>query len=577
MATFTDLPVITSSSITNNHVFAVATTTSTNQISLDELSKSFTGLKARGSSSISIIGSTVPSGITVGGNGYVGIDNTNPTVALDVGDVGSAALAEIRLSSRSNARQASYTLKDSSVYWRNTKKASDTDYYIQCSSDGSAFTGAVNIDINRNVGIFDGSSALSDKFYVSGGTVKFQSGVSGIMFDPGLCEIKTTVAGDILYINKNNSDDICLGDNVLYIENGASSYVGINNVSPQYNLDVNGSSAIARFNNTSSNTTSILFTNTSRTGYLTLINNNLNIGGFAGSSPNNLIYDCSNKRLGLGTASPQTVLHAKSADSITATFESDNISQNEILFLNNRTTGPVISNIVTFASGSVNSPTKRWSCGLYSTGPYVNEFAFLLDGNTSTSAVKASISRDGDLDIKGSLTTDSSYVHGNFIQCYNTRVTGNAIYFNPFAPDSNTNPSGHNDYHAPFGITPFDGSIEKIQILTSDSDCANLTNGLRFEIVSVTPEYKDTNGFVSGFKLSPSSNPVSFPTSGIIGYCSLGTVATNQLKTITKNQFNGTTDFSSGKLLQFRIAEQDGTKVFPVDFTITSVINYTIV
>jgi len=576
---FTDLPVITSSSVSSAHVFAVATTTSTDQITLGELQKCFTGFTAPTSSSIDIVGGTTPSGITVGANGYVGINKTNPVVALDIGDQGSATIAETRLASRGASRQASYTLTDNTIWWRSTKKASDTDYYIEKSTDGSSFTTVFNIDTNGNVGVHDGSSALSDKLYINGGTVKFQSGVSGIIFDPGVCEIKNSIAGDIFYINKSTNDDIVLGNNVLYIDNAATPYVGVNTTSPAYTFDVKGADHFVRFNNTSTVNTKLSITNTSATSYISLLGNNLNFGPSSVNSANNLLYDCSTKRLGIGTSSPQTVLHAKSADTITATFEADDISQNEILFLNNRTTGPVISNIITFASGAVNSPTKRWSCGLFSTGPYSNEFAFLLDGGTSTSAVKASLNRDGDLDIKGSLTTDSSYVHGKFIQIYQTRVTGNCIYFNPFFNSSNTNPSGHNNNSAPFSITPFAGRIEKIQLLTSDTDILNLSNSPRIEIVSVTPTYNSSipDGFVSGFSISPPSNPTSYPTSGIIGYASLGSMNANQLLTISRNQFNGSTSFSSGQLLQYRIAEQDGTKTFPVDFSVVSTISYTIV
>lgn len=577
---FTDLPVVTASTITQSHVFATSTVSATEQITLGELQKCFTGLTAPSSSSISIVGSTVPSGITVGSNGYVGIDNTNPQVALDIGDIGSATLAEVRLASRTAGRQASFSLKDSAVIWRNTKKASDTDFYIQASTDGSTFTDIVNIDTNGNFSISDGTSALTDKFFVKDGSVKFQSGTSGIMFDPGVCEMKSTVAGDILYINKSNDDDIVLGNDVLYVENGTNSYVGINTTSPAYALDVYGSGVFTRFNNTLSSTSSLLFTNTTRSAYFSLVNNNLSIGGNAGNTALNLIYDCSNRYLGLGTTSPNAKLHVKSSDEILATFQAESNAKCEILQVNTASSGPAAtSSLYTFASGNVSSPSKKWSVGLYNVSPYSDALAFLIDGSTSTSAVKASLNRDGDLDIKGSLTTNSDYTHGKFVQVYETRVTGNCIYFNPFTPDSNTNPSGHNDNHAPFGITSFNGSIEKIQILTSDTDCANLTNGPRFEIVSITPTYDASipDGFVSGFSISPPSNPSSVPISGIIGYVGLGSISPNQLITISKNQFNGTTNFQSGRLLQFRIAEQDGTKTFDVDFTVVSTISYTVV
>lgn len=579
MATFTDLPVITSSSITNNHVFAVATTTSTDQISLGELQKCFTGFTAPSSSSISIVGSTVPSGITVGSNGYVGIDNTNPQVALDIGDIGSATIAEVRLAARSAGRQASFTLRDNSVFWRSTKKASDTDYYIETSTDGSNFTGVLNLDINGNVGVSDGSVALTDKFFVKDGSVKFQSGTSGIMFDPGLCEIKTTVAGDILYINKNNSDDICLGDDVLYIENGATSYVGINTTTPEVLLDINGAGYSTRLKNTSTNTTNIGISNTTTTGFINQIGNVFSVGRFATNSDSNLAYNISTAKLGVGTSSPNNKLHIKSADQTLAVFEGSSLASHEVLQTNNNIAAAPTSSLYTFASGSPSSPNKKWSVGLYSVSPYSDAYVFLLDGSTSTSAVKASLSRNGDLDIQGSLTTDGAYTKGKFIEIHHTRVTGDCIYFNPFFSSSNTNPSGHNNNFAPFGIVPFSGRVERVQIFSSNTGVSGLTNSPRIEIVSVTPTFDSAipSGFVSGFSVSPPSNPVSFPTSGIIGYASLGTMNPNQLLTINRSQFNGSTSFSSGVLLQYRIAEQNGTKSLPVDFSVVSTISYTVV
>ena len=172
MAKFTDLPVITSAGITDAHVFAVATSTATQQLSLTELQKSMTGLKAR-TSSFSIIGNTAPSGLTVDDNGYVGIDNFSPSVCLDIGDQGST-FPEVRLRTRATAREGSYSLFAPDVVWRTVKKSSDTDYYIQVSQDaGSNYTGVFNIDVSGRVGIFNGAANLTDQFYVSGGTIKF--------------------------------------------------------------------------------------------------------------------------------------------------------------------------------------------------------------------------------------------------------------------------------------------------------------------------------------------------------------------------------------------------------------------
>jgi hypothetical protein len=50
----------------------------------------------------------------------------------------------------------------------------------------------------------------------------------------------------------------------------------------------------------------------------------------------------------------------------------------------------------------------------------------------------------------------------------------------------------------------------------------------------------------------------------------------NTVKRITKNLFQGSTAFLSGRLLQYRICETNGGKTSPVDFTVVSKISYTV-
>jgi hypothetical protein len=220
-----------------------------------------------------------------------------------------------------------------------------------------------------------------------------------------------------------------------------------------------------------------------------------------------------------------------------------------------------------------------WSAGFYNTGSYLNSFALLYGGGTNNSAAKFIVDNNGNVNAKGSYTTDDAFCKGKFIQVHHTRVTGNCIYFNPFfyGPGScNTNPSGHTDSFAPFSITPYAGTIEEIQLVSSDSQVGNVN---RLEIVSVLPVFDagTPDGFVSGFFISPPSNPVTFPTSGIIGYVDVSSMTRNTVKRATKNLFQGSTAFSSGRLLQYRICETNGGKTSPVDFTIISKISYTVV
>lgn len=276
MAKFTDLPVITSAGITDAHVFAVATSTATNQLSLTELQKSMTGLTAR-VDSFSIIGKTVPSGLTVGDNGYVGVDNFSPSVSLDIGDYGGQP-PEVRLRTSAAAREGSYSLFAPDVVWRTVKKASDTDYYIQVSQNaGSNYTGVFNIDVSGRVGIFTGSANLTDQLYVSGGTIKFEAANSGISFNPQYADISSTASSDPLTFNYSSQNDVIIGTNVLYIENGTYSYVGINNITPEHPLDISGAGLTKRIRSSTSAVSEAL-ANTANTGYINLNGNSFSIG-----------------------------------------------------------------------------------------------------------------------------------------------------------------------------------------------------------------------------------------------------------------------------------------------------------
>lgn len=580
MAKFTDLPVITSATITDAHVFAIATSNTTDQLSLTELQKSMTGLTAR-VGSFSIIGKTIPSGLTVGDNGYVGVDNFNPLFTLDIGDQGNQS-PEVRLRTRAAARQASYSLFAPDVVWRTVKKSSDTDYYIQVSEDaGFNYTGVFNIDVSGRVGIFDGSANLTDKFYVSGGTIKFENANSGISFDPQNADISSTVSNDPLTFNFNSVNDVVLGTNVLYIENGANSRVGVNNITPEYALDVSGVGLIKR---TKSSTTSVseALSNSTTTGFLNLNINSFSIGPSNSLSANNLVYNLSTKRLGLGEVSMVAKLHVASTDLINSIFETQSRDDSEVVILNSYASGPVEYAVTTFATGTAASLSRKWAAGFYNIGSYLDSFVLLYGGGTNNSAAKFIVNSAGNVNAKGGFTTNDEFCKGKFMQVHHTRVTGNCIYFNPFfyGPGScNTNPSGHTDSFAPFSITPYAGTIEEIDIISSDSvlPVINAQNP-RLEISSIDPANNGSpNGFISGFFISPPSNPTVFPTSGIIGYVDISAVSRNVIKRLPKNLFVGSSTFQSGRMLQYRICQEDGTKAYDVDYTIISKVSYTVI
>ena len=591
MAKFTDLTPINGSSLTDSFVFAVSTASDSRSIALDELQNSFSGLNAKNSSGFNVFGNTVASGITVGDNGFLGVDNTDPLFSLHVGDYGGATHPEFRISGTNSARNVSVTIADSGIYWQTIKKASDTDYYLQNSEDGVNFTGVLNIDKNGNFGLFDGSSNLDSKLYVSG-DAKFLDGAGGFVFDSSESEIKTNTAGDIFYINKNNTDDVVLGNDILYVTNNSSSpTVGIGTNSPSNPLEIHGSNTILNLENSTSNRSRIRISNNVNTVFVTLQSNRLSFGPVSSSSTNNLIYDTSSKKLGLGTIDPANKLHIYDAsDSRLVKFEGVNSSKSEIFqvhnYATNDFTGPR-NTVYTFARSNVDpsGPTtttdiSKWSIGLYDDGVannYEDVFVFRVNGDTSSeSSIKAYLDTAGNLDIDGSYSSEGSYAKGKFVQVYDTRVTGTHQYFNPFSASSNSNPSGVSGSNLPFGVAAFSGKIENIKIFSTDESVTGVSNdGGRFEISSVTPS-SGVNGFVSGFSVSPTSAATSLPVSGIIGQFSVANISGNMnVYSYDSSTISGSTNFDQNDLIQYRIVQNDGTRSTG-EYNVISTISYTI-
>jgi hypothetical protein len=577
---FTDLPIQAGADMDNSWVFAVSTASETEQLSWEELQKSFTGLIARDTNGISIFGYTAGSGITVGDNGFVGIYDTDPNFSLSVGDAGGAYHPQIRVSANSTSRNAYFTLADPSIYWRHRKKNADTDYYLEASENGISFTGVLNIDKNGNVGVFNGADDLTDKFYVSGGSSKFESGNYEIIIDPSINEIRSDGVSTVLRINNSVTKNTVIGNsNSVYVRSDGNVGIGGSVLSNKFT--VFGAGNALKITNTSTNTTAVVLNNTANTAYLSLYNSILGFGNTSGiSSANNLNYDISNKKLGLGVTSPATKLHVFNASqNRLVTVENNDTSLCEVFQVNNATSGPWHS-LYTFARNDSSENISKWGIGLYDDdgGSYDDVFAFRLDASTSEGAIKAYLDRDGDFDIQGSYTSKTgNYCRGKFVHTYQTRLTGDCLYFNPFYPDSNTNPSGNNNLHAPFGIAPYNGRIEKIQIFSSDQDLPFSTaNGGRFEISVITPSNDiSANNFVSGFYVSPTSPATSLPISGIVSQFSLASMAnTNQI--YTYSTFSGSPAFTAGQLLQYRITDADQRVSYQPAFTVVSTISYTV-
>lgn len=594
-------PAKLGSSVVSSDIFFISDSTSANnnKITTEEFSKAFTGLYAQTAEGFTIFENTENYGLSISGAyGFVGINDRTPFVSLDVVDnlTATNGSGQIRLSTLDSGRKIAFSLSDPNVYYEFSKKPNDTKLYLESSTNsGSTFSNLFVVDQSGNFGITNSTGILSNKFLVSGESIQFQNSGNAILFDPYNTEIKTSANDETLLLNYNNIGDINIGYNGVYVDNSlTATKVGVGHAIPAYTLHVSGTALqVARFQ-TNVSTCVSSYKNSADTSYVGSSNSLTYIGPVSTLSETNLVIS-NDGFIGLGTTGPLFKLDVTTSttgpESYTpASFQSTATQgTTQIVIAANRDTSLDATanrnSLVTFSrfDGSVNTP--KWSIGnLYndsSLGVSDNDcFVFIKNGyfGASPNSV-ARLTSVGNLDIDGSYTSSDSYCKGKFVQIYSTRVTGSHIYFNPLINSSASNPSGHNDFAAPFSITQYAGTVEKISIITSDTSA----NGseYRFEISAVNPAYNPItqNGFISGFFVSPPSNPASLPISGIVGYSIFNPLFTNIVYNKLKTNFSGTTSFASGQMLQYRICETDGTKSTwgDVDFTVISTIAYTVV
>ena len=585
------------SNVLDTDIFLVSNLDSTqdNKITRNEFSKAFTGFYAQDGQGITLFENNGIYGLSISGNyGFVGINDRTPFVSLDVVDnlTGPPDSGQIRLSTLDSGRKIAFSLSDPNTYYEFSKKPNDKKIYLESSvNGGSTFSNLFVIDQSGNFGITNSTDALSNKFLVSGASIQFQNSGNAILFDPYNTEIKTSATDETLFLNYNNLGDINVGYNGIYVDNSLTvPKVGVGHAIPAYTLHVSGAAGeVSRFQTNVSRCVSS-YKNSTATYYFGSESSHAFMGPVSTLNEDNLVVG-SNGFIGAGTTGPSYKLDIRAtgtAQYTPAYFQNTNTQgYAQVVVAANKAfgggdTGPRNS-FVTFSRYDGSPSTDKWSIGnLYNDTVFAglnDYFVFIKNGyNGASPDVVAKLSTAGSLDIDGSYTSSDSYCKGKFVQIYSTRVTGSHIYFNPLINSSASNPSGHNDFAAPFSITQYAGTVEKISIITSDTSA----NGseYRFEISAVNPLYNPTtqNGFISGFFVSPATNPASLPVSGIIGYSIFNPLYTNIVYNKLKTNFNGTTSFTSGQMLQYRICETDGTKSTwgDVDFTVISTIAYTV-
>jgi hypothetical protein len=568
-----------------------------NKITRDELSKAFTGFFAQNTQGFTIFESNGNYGLSVSGDyGFIGINDRTPFVSLDVVDnlTSPPDSGQIRLSTTNSGRKIAFSLSDPNTYYEFSKKSNDTKLYFESSvNGGSTFSNLFVVDQSGNFGITNSTANLTDKFLVSGASIQFQNLGNAILFDPYNTEIKTSANDETLLLNYNNIGDVNIGYNGVYVDNSLTApKVGIGHSIPAYTFHVSGTAGeVARFQTNLSRCVSS-YTNSTATAYVGLSTSSTYMGPSSTLSESNLVISSAGL-FGLGTIAPLYKLDVRTSSTgpssaTPAYFQSTNFQgATQIVIAANKAFGGGDSgprnSLVTFSRYDSSPSTDKWSIGnLYADTvfPGLNDsFVFIKNGyNGASPDVVAKLSTAGNFDIDGSYTSNDTYCKGKFVQTYQTQVTGTDIYFNPLYPNSSSNPSGNNSVDSPFTIANFNGSVERVMFMTSDI-AAETAGGYRFEISAISPRYEDgtPDGFVSGFFVSPPSNPVSFPTSGIIAATTVSAIDTNAVIVKTKANFVGSTNFTSGQLLQYRLCNTNGTKAVAANFNVVTTIAYTIV
>jgi hypothetical protein len=587
------------SNVAATDIFLVSNTDSSqdNKITRDEFSKAFSSFSAQDGQGLTIFENNGNYGLSVSGNyGFVGINDRTPFVSLDVVDnlTATNGSGQIRLSTANSGRKIAFSLSDPNTYYEFSKKPNDTKLYLESSiNGGSTFSNLFVVDQSGNFGITDSTGVLNNKFLVSGASIQFQNSGNAILFDPYNTEIKTSATDETLLLNYNNLGDVNIGYNAVYVDNSLTApKVGVGHSIPAYTFHVSGTAGeVARFQTNVSRCVSSYRTSTA-TAYVGLSTSSTYMGPSSTLSESNLVIS-SEGFCGLGATAPLYKLDVRTSSTgpssaTPAYFQSTNVQgSTQIVVAANKAFGGGDSgprnSLVTFSRYDSSPSTDKWSIGnLYADTvfPGLNDsFVFIKNGyNGASPDVVAKLSTAGSLDIDGSYTSNDAYCKGKFVQTYQTQVTGTDIYFNPLYPNSSNNPSGNNSVDSPFTIANFNGSVERVMFMTSDV-AAETAGGYRFEISAISPINNEDipDGFVSGFFVSPPSNPVTFPTSGIIAATTVAGVSTNSVIVKTKANFVGSTNFTSGQLLQYRLCNTNGTKAAAANFNVVTTIAYTIV
>ena len=575
------LTEILASNVVSSDIFYITDSTSTNtyKISRDELSKAFTGFTAQNTSGFTIFESAGSNGLSVSGsNAFVGINNRTPFVSLDVNDNLSASngSGQIRISTINSGRKISFSISDPNVYYQFAKKSNDSKLYLESSVDGGAnFTNLMVFDQSGNCALHGTTGSLTQKFLISGEFVEFQNSGNSIIFDPYDGEIRTSASDEPLLLNYSNLGNVILGSDAVFIDNDSvDPKVGINTTNPTATLTVSGAGQTTKLES-NTNVSVLGLGNTVDSGFFGVVNNKTFFGPSSGGlSIYNVVYDHSSEGLlGVGTTGPQYKLDITSdALNTVAHFSNTGTAKTcEVIIAANKAlggadTGPRNS-LLTFSRYDAAIDTDKWSIGNIYIDPTFggsDDFVFIKNGYYGASPnVVAKLTNVGDFDIDGKYTTNDSYCKGQFVQVYSSRLTGTAnIYIDPFGINgSSTISSGNFNTNSPFGVSMYNGKLERLMAFTSDDISGE---NVIFQFYAITPATTSVNGYNN---IGTTGDTANVKCSGTF------TLYGNQVSQLIFPTFGL---FNSGQLLQFRLFKDDYTELtYPV--TLTSSMKYTIV
>ncbi len=575
------LTEILASNVVSSDIFYITDSTSTNtyKISRDELSKAFTGFTAQNTSGFTIFESAGSNGLSVSGsNAFVGINDRTPFVSLDVNDNLSASngSGQIRISTINSGRKISFSISDPNVYYQFAKKSNDSKLYLESSVDGGAnFTNLMVFDQSGNCALHGTTGSLTQKFLVSGEFVEFQNSGNSIIFDPYDGEIRTSASDEPLLLNYSNLGNVILGSDAVFVDNDSvDPKVGINTTNPTATLTVSGAGQTTKLES-NTNISVLGLRNTVDSGFFGVVNNKTFFGPSSGGlSIYNVVYDHSSEGLlGVGTTGPQYKLDITSdALNTVAHFSNTGTAKTcEVIIAANKAlggadTGPRNS-LLTFSRYDAAIDTDKWSIGNIYVDPTFggsDDFVFIKNGYYGASPnVVAKLSTAGNLDIDGRYTTNDSYCKGQFVQVYSSRLTGTAnIYIDPFGINgSSPISSGNFNTNSPFGVSMYNGKLERLMAFTSDDISGE---NVIFQFYAITPATTSVDGYNN---IGTTGDIANVKCSGTF------TLYANQVSQLIFPTFGL---FNSGQLLQFRLFKDDYTELtYPV--TLTSSMKYTIV